>query len=134
MKTATPSAHSEALAAAIRTAIGGVQFYLDEVPSTPVYPYVVLWSDAPISSAESLGDKNELGRFNPAIVVAAQNAATCRQVRDRLEMIYDRDVEVAGRLCELEKISSTQISRDTDIPDRYVAWCRDVLELRSYAT
>lgn len=133
MRGALPGLHADALVEAAKTAVGGVSVYLDEVPDDPPLPYVVVWSDAASSSDESLGDVNELGTFHPALTVAAQSPARCRQVRDRLEAIFDDLLPVAGRLCEVERMSASQIARDPDIPNRLVYWCRDILELRSYA-
>ena len=70
MRPALPDSHAQALFAAVKVAVGGVVTYLDEVPDDPPYPYVVVESDSAASSAESVGDINELGTFHPRILVA----------------------------------------------------------------
>lgn len=133
MKPGAPSAHADVLVAAVKAAVGGVQVYRDGVPDKPLYPYVVVWSDASLSSDESLGDVNERSAFHPAITVAGQNASTVLAVRDRLDAIYDMDVHVTGRLVRLARLSATTIQRDDDLPTAVVYWCRDTLEMTSYA-
>ncbi|WP_404603144.1 hypothetical protein [Dermacoccus sp. GAS27A] len=117
----------------MKAAVGGVVAYLDEVPDDPPYPYVVVESDSAQSSPESVGDVNELGTFHPRILVAALSPAKVRQVRDRLEALYDTATPlVGGRLVEVEKLVAGNIARDPDLA-RPVWWCRDQLEVRSYA-
>lgn len=132
MRPALPDSHAQALLAAVKAAVGGVT-YLDEVPDDPPYPYVVVESDSAQSSPESVGDINELGAFHPRILVAALSPAKVRQVRDRLEALYDTATPlVGGRLIEVEKLVAGNIARDPDLA-RPVWWCRDQLEVRSYA-
>ena len=132
MRPALPDSHAQALLAAVKAAVGGVT-YLDEVPDDPPYPYVVVESDSAQSSPESVGDINELGAFHPRILVAALSPAKVRQVRDRLEALYDTATPtVGGRLVEVEKLVAGNIARDPDLA-RPVWWCRDQLEVRSYA-
>ena len=132
MRPALPDSHAQALLAAVKAAVGGVT-YLDEVPDDPPYPYVVVESDSAQSSPESVGDINELGAFHPRILVAALSPAKVRQVRDRLEALYDSATPiVGGRLVEVEKLVAGNIARDPDLA-RPVWWCRDQLEVRSYA-
>ena len=103
------------------------------MPDDPPYPYVVVESDSAQSSPESVGDINELGAFHPRILVAALSPAKVRQVRDRLEALYDTATPlVGGRLIEVEKLVAGNIARDPDLA-RPVWWCRDQLEVRSYA-
>lgn len=133
MRPALPDSHAQALLAAVQAAVGGVVTYLDEVPDDPPYPYVVVESDSAQSSPESVGDINELGAFHPRILVAALSPAKVRQVRDRLEALYDTATPlVGGRLIEVEKLVAGNIARDPDLA-RPVWWCRDQLEVRSYA-
>lgn len=133
MRPALPDSHAQALFAAVKVAVGGVVTYLDEVPDDPPYPYVVVESDSAASSAESVGDVNELGTFHPRILVAGLSTAKVRQVRDRLEALYDTATPtVGGRLIEVEKLVAGNIARDPDLA-RPVWWCRDQLEVRSYA-
>lgn len=133
MRPALPDSHAQALLAAVQAAVGGVVTYLDEVPDDPPYPYVVVESDSAQSSPESVGDINELGTFHPRILVAALSPAKVRQVRDRLEALYDTATPlVGGRLVEVEKLVAGNIARDPDLA-RPVWWCRDQLEVRSYA-
>lgn len=133
MRPALPDSHAQALLAAVKAAVGGVVTYLDEVPDDPPYPYVVVESDSASSSAESLGDVNELGTFHPRVLVAGLSPAKVRQVRDRLEALYDTATPlVGGRLIEVEKLVAGNIARDPDLA-RPVWWCRDQLEVRSYA-
>ena len=133
MRPALPDSHAQALLAAVKAAVGGVVAYLDEVPDDPPYPYVVVESDSAQSSPESVGDINELGTFHPRILVAALSPAKVRQVRDRLEALYDTATPtVGGRLVEVEKLVAGNIARDPDLA-RPVWWCRDQLEVRSYA-
>ncbi|MFK4494815.1 hypothetical protein ABH936_001941 [Dermacoccus sp. GAS27A] len=133
MRPALPDSHAQALLAAVKAAVGGVVAYLDEVPDDPPYPYVVVESDSAQSSPESVGDVNELGTFHPRILVAALSPAKVRQVRDRLEALYDTATPlVGGRLVEVEKLVAGNIARDPDLA-RPVWWCRDQLEVRSYA-
>ena len=133
MRPALPDSHAQALLAAVKAAVGGVVTYLDEVPDDPPYPYVVVESDSAQSSPESVGDVNELGTFHPRILVAALSPAKVRQVRDRLEALYDTATPtVGGRLVEVEKLVAGNIARDPDLA-RPVWWCRDQLEVRSYA-
>ena len=133
MRPALPDSHAQALLAAVKAAVGGVVAYLDEVPDDPPYPYVVVESDSAQSSPESVGDINELGTFHPRILVAALSPAKVRQVRDRLEALYDTATPiVGGRLIEVEKLVAGNIARDPDLA-RPVWWCRDQLEVRSYA-
>ena len=133
MRPALPDSHAQALFAAVKAAVGGVVTYLDEVPDDPPYPYVVVESDSAQSSPESVGDVNELGTFHPRILVAALSPAKVRQVRDRLEALYDTATPiVGGRLIEVEKLVAGNIARDPDL-ERPVWWCRDQLEVRSYA-
>ena len=133
MRPALPDSHAQALLAAVKAAVGGVVAYLDEVPDDPPYPYVVVESDSAQSSPESVGDVNELGTFHPRILVAALSPAKVRQVRDRLEALYDTAPPlVGGRLVEVEKLVAGNIARDPDLA-RPVWWCRDQLEVRSYA-
>ena len=133
MRPALPDSHAQALLAAVKAAVGGVVAYLDEVPDDPPYPYVVVESDSAQSSPESVGDVNELGTFHPRILVAGLSPAKVRQVRDRLEALYDTATPlVGGRLVEVEKLVAGNIARDPDLA-RPVWWCRDQLEVRSYA-
>lgn len=133
MRPALPDSHAQALLAAVKAAVGGVVAYLDEVPDDPPYPYVVVESDSAQSSPESVGDVNELGAFHPRILVAGLSPAKVRQVRDRLEALYDSATPiVGGRLVEVEKLVAGNIARDPDLA-RPVWWCRDQLEVRSYA-
>lgn len=133
MRPALPDSHAQALLAAVKAAVGGVVAYLDEVPDDPPYPYVVVESDSAQSSPESVGDINELGTFHPRILVAGLSPAKVRQVRDRLEALYDSATPiVGGRLVEVEKLVAGNIARDPDLA-RPVWWCRDQLEVRSYA-
>lgn len=133
MRPALPDSHAQALLAAVQAAVGGVVTYLDEVPDDPPYPYVVVESDSAQSSPESVGDINELGTFHPRILVAGLSPAKVRQVRDRLEALYDTATPlVGGRLVEVEKLVAGNIARDPDLA-RPVWWCRDQLEVRSYA-
>lgn len=133
MRPALPDSHAQALFAAVKAAVGGVVTYLDEVPDDPPYPYVVVESDSAQSSPESVGDVNELGTFHPRILVAGLSPAKVRQVRDRLEALYDTATPaVGGRLIEVEKLVAGNIARDPDLA-RPVWWCRDQLEVRSYA-
>ena len=133
MRPALPDSHAQALFAAVKVAVGGVVTYLDEVPDDPPYPYVVVESDSAQSSPESVGDVNELGAFHPRVLVAALSPAKVRQVRDRLEALYDTATPlVGGRLVEVEKLVAGNIARDPDLA-RPVWWCRDQLEVRSYA-
>lgn len=133
MRPALPDSHAQALLAAVQAAVGGVVTYLDEVPDDPPYPYVVVESDSAQSSPESVGDINELGTFHPRILVAGLSTAKVRQVRDRLEALYDTATPiVGGRLVEVEKLVAGNIARDPDLA-RPVWWCRDQLEVRSYA-
>ena len=133
MRPALPDSHAQALLAAVKAAVGGVVAYLDEVPDDPPYPYVVVESDSAQSSPESVGDVNELGTFHPRVLVAALSPAKVRQVRDRLEALYDTATPlVGGRLVEVEKLVAGNIARDPDLA-RPVWWCRDQLEVRSYA-
>ena len=133
MRPALPDSHAQALLAAVQAAVGGVVTYLDEVPDDPPYPYVVVESDSAQSSPESVGDVNELGTFHPRVLVAALSPAKVRQVRDRLEALYDTATPiVGGRLVEVEKLVAGNIARDPDLA-RPVWWCRDQLEVRSYA-
>lgn len=133
MRPALPDSHAQALLAAVQAAVGGVVTYLDEVPDDPPYPYVVVESDSAQSSPESVGDVNELGTFHPRILVAGLSTAKVRQVRDRLEALYDTATPiVGGRLVEVEKLVAGNIARDPDLA-RPVWWCRDQLEVRSYA-
>ena len=133
MRPALPDSHAQALLAAVKAAVGGVVTYLDEVPDDPPYPYVVVESDSAQSSPESVGDVNELGTFHPRILVAGLSTAKVRQVRDRLEALYDTATPtVGGRLIEVEKLVAGNIARDPDLA-RPVWWCRDQLEVRSYA-
>ena len=133
MRPALPDSHAQALLAAVQAAVGGVVTYLDEVPDDPPYPYVVVESDSAQSSPESVGDINELGTFHPRILVAGLSPAKVRQVRDRLEALYDTATPiVGGRLIEVEKLVAGNIARDPDLA-RPVWWCRDQLEVRSYA-
>jgi len=133
VRPALPDSHAQALLAAVKAAVGGVVAYLDEVPDDPPYPYVVVESDSAQSSPESVGDVNELGTFHPRILVAALSPAKVRQVRDRLEALYDTATPlVGGRLVEVEKLVAGNIARDPDLA-RPVWWCRDQLEVRSYA-
>ena len=132
MRPALPDSHAQALLAAVKAAVGGVT-YLDEVPDDPPYPYVVVESDSAQSSPESVGDVNERGTFHPRVLVAALSPAKVRQVRDRLEALYDTATPlVGGRLVEVEKLVAGNIARDPDLA-RPVWWCRDQLEVRSYA-
>ena len=133
MRPALPDSHAQALLVAVQAAVGGVVTYLDEVPDDPPYPYVVVESDSAQSSPESVGDINELGTFHPRVLVAALSPAKVRQVRDRLEALYDTATPlVGGRLVEVEKLVAGNIARDPDLA-RPVWWCRDQLEVRSYA-
>lgn len=133
MRPALPDSHAQALLVAVQAAVGGVVTYLDEVPDDPPYPYVVVESDSAQSSPESVGDVNELGTFHPRVLVAALSPAKVRQVRDRLEALYDTATPiVGGRLVEVEKLVAGNIARDPDLA-RPVWWCRDQLEVRSYA-
>ena len=133
MRPALPDSHAQALLVAVKAAVGGFVTYLDEVPDDPPYPYVVVESDSAQSSPESVGDINELGAFHPRILVAALSPAKVRQVRDRLEALYDSATPiVGGRLVEVEKLVAGNIARDPDLA-RPVWWCRDQLEVRSYA-
>lgn len=133
MRPALPDSHAQALLAAVKAAVGGVVAYLDEVPDDPPYPYVVVESDSAQSSPESVGDVNELGTFHPRVLVAGLSPAKVRQVRDRLEALYDTATPtVGGRLIEVEKLVAGNIARDPDLA-RPVWWCRDQLEVRSYA-
>ena len=133
MRPALPDSHAQALLAAVKAAVGGVVTYLDEVPDDPPYPYVVVESDSAQSSPESVGDVNELGTFHPRILVAGLSPAKVRQVRDRLEALYDTATPtVGGRLIEVEKLVAGNIARDPDLA-RPVWWCRDQIEVRSYA-
>ena len=133
MRPALPDSHAQALLAAVQAAVGGVVTYLDEVPDDPPYPYVVVESDSAQSSPESVGDVNELGTFHPRVLVAGLSPAKVRQVRDRLEALYDTATPiVGGRLVEVEKLVAGNIARDPDLA-RPVWWCRDQLEVRSYA-
>ena len=133
MRPALPDSHAQALLVAVQAAVGGVVTYLDEVPDDPPYPYVVVESDSAQSSPESVGDVNELGTFHPRILVAGLSPAKVRQVRDRLEALYDTATPiVGGRLIEVEKLVAGNIARDPDLA-RPVWWCRDQLEVRSYA-
>ena len=133
MRPALPDSHAQALLVAVQAAVGGVVTYLDEVPDDPPYPYVVVESDSAQSSPESVGDVNELGTFHPRILVAGLSPAKVRQVRDRLEALYDTATPiVGGRLVEVEKLVAGNIARDPDLA-RPVWWCRDQLEVRSYA-
>lgn len=133
MMPALPDAHAQALLTAVQGALAGVTTYLDVVPSDAPDMYVVVWSDSALSSQESLGDLWEHGSFHPAITVVANSVVKVRQARDRLEVLFVDGVQVEGRLCELERLSSTVIAKDDDVPDYPRYWCRDTLELRSYA-
>ena len=107
--------------------------HLNAVPKDPEYPYVVVEFGSAVSEAESVGDKNELGVFHPRLLVASLSETRVLSIQDRLEALYDTATPtVGGRLIEVEKLVAGNIARDPDLA-RPVWWCRDQLEVRSYA-
>lgn len=133
MSAGLPGEHADALVAALKALFPATSVFLDEVPANPPTAYVVVWSDAATHDAPALGGCVNVSTFHPGVTLVARTTSAVRAMRDRLERLWDSGVTVEGRLCEVERISGSQISRDADIPDRTVWWCRDVLEVRSYA-
>lgn len=130
---ADPSAHAAGVEDALKVALGGVRLHVDEVPPSPGYPYAVLYTDAGGHADDSLGLQMEHATFYPVVVSVGVSAAQCRMVRDRVVRVLAAGVTVAGRDCRLTSLSSTQIARDTDIPDRVVFFGRDLFRLDSWA-
>lgn len=133
MSAGLPGVHADALVAALKVLFPATSVFLDEVPADPPISYAVVWSDVATHAAPSLGGCLDVSTFHPGVTLVARTTSTLRRMRDRLESLWDSGLTVEGRLCEVERISGSQINRDADIPDRIVWWCRDVLEVRSYA-
>lgn len=128
---ATP--HKDALVAALTAVLRGVRLYVDLVPGSPSYPYVVLFTDAGEHADDSLGLQVEHATFYPAVVSVGVSPDQCRMVRDRVADLLAVDVVVPGRECRLTSMSSTAIARDDDVPDRVVLFGRDLFRLDSWA-
>lgn len=126
--------HADAFVALVRSVLGsGATVYLDEVPDSPRYPYVVVYSDPGEHAHDSLGAQLEHVQFHPAVVVAAVSATQHRMVRNDLFKVLGADLVVPGRVCDLSTMSSNPMARDTDVPDRVVMWSRDLFLIDSWA-
>lgn len=133
-EVAKASPHADALETALRSVIGGFRLYVDQVPAVPIYPYVVLFTDAGVHADDSLGLQVEHATFHPVVVsVARDDARFVHQLRDRVMQVLATEVIVPGRDCRLTSLSSNPVARDEDVPDRVVFFGRDLFRLDSWA-
>ena len=92
----------------------------DAHPSSPTYPYVVVYADGGVRSSDREADVRVQQAINWQTTVVGESAAQCRAALDRVTAaLEDWHPAVAGRsFSKVEHPTSQPVRRDEDLPDR----------------
>lgn len=97
----------------------------DAHPSSPTYPYVVVYADGGVRSSDREADIRETQTVNWQTTVVGEDTDQCRAALDRVTAaLEDWRPVVAGRsFAKVEHPTSQLIRRDEEMPDRtlYIA-------------
>ena len=92
----------------------------DAHPSSPTYPYVVVYADGGVRSSDREADVRVQQTVAWQTTVVGESAAQCRAALDRVTAaLEDWHPAVAGRsFAKVEHPTSQPVRRDEDLPDR----------------
>jgi hypothetical protein len=92
----------------------------DAAPTSPTYPYVVVYADGGIRSSDREADVRVQVDLNWQTTVVGESPAQCRAALDRVVgALSDWRPAVTGRAFhKVEHLSSQPVRVDEDLPDR----------------
>jgi hypothetical protein len=92
----------------------------DAQPASPAYPYVIVYADGGISSADRVTDTLRTRSIGWQTTVVGQSAAQCRLALDRtITALEGWRPTVTGRSCSRVAHEGSQpVRKDDEFPDR----------------
>lgn len=92
----------------------------DAQPSSPTYPYAVVYADGGVRSSDREADERVTRTVAWQTTVVGISPGQCRAALDRMTaLLEDWRPVVAGRVCsKVEHESSQPVRPDEDLPDR----------------
>ena len=116
-----------------RIAAGPLTAY-DAQPTSPTYPYVVVYADGGVRSSDREADERVTRTLGWQTTVVGQSAAQCRAALDRLtdQLENWRPASTDGRtFSKVDHTGSQPVRRDDDLPDRVLFIATDQWRLVS---
>lgn len=116
------SAELDAILARLSSGPSGPLNVYDSRPTTPAYPYVIVFADEGIRDSDREFDARVRRTVSFETLTIGQSAAQCRAARARVnDALEDWIPTVAGRSCsKVEHPNSRPTITDDTLPDRTV--------------
>lgn len=119
--------HFNAVVARIKGAGAQALSVHDTTPSSPVYPYVVVYFDGGVAGSDREADERIQKRYSWSTTTVGTSPAQCRAALDR---VHDRQENwvpvVPGRTCtKVEHEIARRILPDDELPDRILYYAVD---------
>lgn len=109
----------------------------DSKPTSPTYPYVVLYADGGVRSSDRESDKRVTRSLTFQTTTVGQSPAQCRAALDRLnDRLEDWAPAAAGgrSFSKVEHTGSQPVKADAELPDRVLFYATDQWRLVSDPT
>jgi hypothetical protein len=121
------AAHVAAIVARLQGDASAPLNVYDSRPSSPSYPYVVVYAGAGVSSSDREADERIRHEIEWQTTVVGSTAAQCRAALDRAASRLDNwTPTVAGWTCsKVVHESSQPMKPDESLPDRVVFYATD---------